>query len=191
MGQLQVKLDFLAFVSTFLFLVVSCSTAILLIGCFFWGCLWVAGLLGEVWECNGVGQQKTKNTSNGTKRQGKKIQGKPQKDKEKKKMKQGKKHPKKTEKQKGQGKEDQGGNPETIRKNESIRANLRIDSRETGHLSSSVFMALTKELAGQRTKSHEQWPEERSSMTGRTKLATNVDSSVSTGNSTHQQPIGD
>ena len=28
----------------------------------------------------------------------------------------------------------QFGNPETIRKNQAIRANLRIDSRESGHL---------------------------------------------------------
>ena len=27
------------------------------------------------------------------------------------------------------------GNPETIRENQAIRANLRIDSRESGHLS--------------------------------------------------------
>ena len=33
----------------------------------------------------------------------------------------------------------QFGNPETIRENQTIRANLRIDSRESGHLSLQVY----------------------------------------------------
>ena len=41
----------------------------------------------------------------------------------------------------------QFGNPETIRKNQAIRANLRIDSRESGHLSRRIL----GEEAGART----------------------------------------
>ena len=36
----------------------------------------------------------------------------------------------------------QFGSPEPIRENQAIRANLRIDSRESGHLSSGVSLAL-------------------------------------------------
>ena len=39
------------------------------------------------------------------------------------------------------------GDPETIRENQAIRANLRIDSRESGHLSSIAFNRLRGPLS--------------------------------------------
>ena len=39
-------------------------------------------------------------------------------------------------------KRDSFGNPEMIRKNQAIRANLRIDSRESGHLRVAVLLSL-------------------------------------------------
>ena len=37
----------------------------------------------------------------------------------------------------------QFGNPETIRENQAIRANLQIDSHESGHLSSAISMSFS------------------------------------------------